>query len=387
MTHQKLIFVDLIGDGKTYQMLVNFLNTVIIGTAISLIILSFVFLIGFRKIKTNNYLMFAMTFLYGCILLIDPKNEIYTINSFLRYINHPMEYFLGALIFYNFTIALENRNRIKPQGLLLFIPGIISLLMLIPYFPLSGNGRFGIGGVDDIQSDTIRQAYKIMMSGSQVWILFCILLFILRFRLKMGTVSLNVIRHFRIILIYSSLWILPMISWIYLSFRFNPVLFKVTSITANFLFISCFFIAMRNREYIAVYQEEAVKTKYKRTKIKSLNIKNIISRIDDLMSRDNIYQDENLNLNSFSKILEVTPHQLSELLNNEMGTNFKNYLNNARIRAAKKILAEDSEIGIIQVAYKCGFGSKSSFNTLFLKSENLTPSEFRNKREKTGSRL
>ena len=61
--------------------------------------------------------------------------------------------------------------------------------------------------------------------------------------------------------------------------------------------------------------------------------------------------------------------------------NFFDFINRYRIEEATRLLTnpEDKKITILEVLYKVGFNSKSSFNTLFKKYTGITPTEFRNK--------
>ena len=53
------------------------------------------------------------------------------------------------------------------------------------------------------------------------------------------------------------------------------------------------------------------------------------------------------------------------------------YMNKLRLRKASKILVEESNIPITEVAYMCGFSSNQYFNFSFKKHFNITPGEFR----------
>jgi AraC-like DNA-binding protein len=73
----------------------------------------------------------------------------------------------------------------------------------------------------------------------------------------------------------------------------------------------------------------------------------------------------------------VTPHQLSEILNERLNMNFSSYLNGFRVREAERLLVKRGDRSIIEIAFEVGFNSKASFNNHFLKQTGLTPSEYR----------
>jgi AraC-like DNA-binding protein len=73
----------------------------------------------------------------------------------------------------------------------------------------------------------------------------------------------------------------------------------------------------------------------------------------------------------------VSPHQLSEILNERLHMNFSSYLNGFRVREAERLLGSRPDATILEIAFEVGFSSKASFNTHFLKQTGLTPSEYR----------
>lgn len=87
----------------------------------------------------------------------------------------------------------------------------------------------------------------------------------------------------------------------------------------------------------------------------------------------------NLKLQMVANELNITPHSLSQSVNENCNLNFQQLLNSYRIKEAKLKLAssENKKVTISSVAYDCGFNSISAFNTAFKKTEHQTPSQFR----------
>ena len=95
------------------------------------------------------------------------------------------------------------------------------------------------------------------------------------------------------------------------------------------------------------------------------------------MEDEKLFCDEDLTLNRMADILSLTPHQVSEFLNNVLETNFNSFINSYRIDEAKQLLMEDSERSILSVAYSVGFNSKSVFYNAFTKVTGTSPTKFR----------
>jgi len=142
--------------------------------------------------------------------------------------------------------------------------------------------------------------------------------------------------------------------------------------------IVCVFLSnMRYPDFYRLIENEIKKRRYERSLLKGLDTEVVYDRLTYLMSVENIYQDFDLSLESLAQMMSITPHQLSQFMNERLGTNFRNYINSYRIEEAKKILVTDTGKNILTICYDVGFNSKSTFNLCFKKYTNMTPSEFR----------
>lgn len=107
----------------------------------------------------------------------------------------------------------------------------------------------------------------------------------------------------------------------------------------------------------------------------------ILARVQDFMATERPYLEPDLNLADLAGRLRLPPTYVSRALNNQLGQNFYTFINEHRVEAAKRRLQEDAHRNVLEVALATGFGSKSTFNSVFKKFTGLTPSEFR----KTGT--
>jgi AraC-like DNA-binding protein len=128
--------------------------------------------------------------------------------------------------------------------------------------------------------------------------------------------------------------------------------------------------------YRLVAQEERQK-KYRKSLIQGLSQNKIIARLQELMEEEKIYRQLELKLEDVAALLFITPHQLSEFINDCMGMNFATYVNRYRIEEAKTLLIEQPEKNTLSICFEVGFGSKQSFNTLFKQHTGMTPTEYR----------
>lgn len=135
------------------------------------------------------------------------------------------------------------------------------------------------------------------------------------------------------------------------------------------------FLFFRKKED-SIFHKEPV-SKYKDKKIENDVAGNLISRINELMKTEKLFENPNLKLADVAKKMKILPHTVSQVLNDNHGKGFPQYLNEFRIEEAKKILKEDSNSTLEAIGYDCGFNSKSTFFAAFKKNTGLTPAKYR----------
>lgn len=89
------------------------------------------------------------------------------------------------------------------------------------------------------------------------------------------------------------------------------------------------------------------------------------------------YRNSELSLASLADSVGISPHHLSEVLNQHAGQNFNQFINAYRIKEVCEKLNSPSSLKVLDVAMQAGFSSKSTFNTIFKKFMGLTPTQYR----------
>lgn len=102
-------------------------------------------------------------------------------------------------------------------------------------------------------------------------------------------------------------------------------------------------------------------------------------QLDKLMLEEKLYTEQELSLPLLAGKLNLSLHELSWLLNKEIGKNFYQYINHFRVEQAKKLLQSPGHLhlSILAIGFDAGFNSKTTFNSTFKKMVGMTPREFR----------
>lgn len=102
-------------------------------------------------------------------------------------------------------------------------------------------------------------------------------------------------------------------------------------------------------------------------------------RLHELVIQEELYKDEEVSLYKIAQKMGLSDKRLSELINQDMGTNFYEYINGFRIATFKQKVqnGDAQQFTLLALAYESGFNSKASFNRIFKKQTGLTPSQFK----------
>lgn len=103
-----------------------------------------------------------------------------------------------------------------------------------------------------------------------------------------------------------------------------------------------------------------------------------LQKVRSHMEETRLYLEPRLSLPQLAEQVGMSTHQLSQLINEQSGHNFYQFVNEYRIEAFKKLALdpEYSHMTLLALALECGFNSKSTFNDVFRKVTNKTPSAF-----------
>ncbi len=106
----------------------------------------------------------------------------------------------------------------------------------------------------------------------------------------------------------------------------------------------------------------------------------LYGQLIDQMENKKVYKQQELSISELAAKLDTHPNYLSQVINDNGGKKFFDFINGYRVEEFKKLVADpkNKKFTILSLAYDCGFNSKSSFNRYFKKATGLTPSQYIN---------
>ncbi|MFL9483403.1 helix-turn-helix domain-containing protein [Chitinophagaceae bacterium LWZ2-11] len=197
---------------------------------------------------------------------------------------------------------------------------------------------------------------------------------LLRKELKTFVVNisgLNDTEKFWVILFVSNsviylVYLLSLISVIPVMYITGPVLF-------SFLL---YFIVFFNL-YGAKFEKPELSDKPEKRKIADPDAAIWIEKLERAVQDKKLYKDPNLKLSDVANSINISVHQLSQLLNDNLGRSFSTYINEYRIEEACKLIAADSRLTFEAIGYEVGYNSKSTFYSAFKKIKDTTPALYK----------
>ena len=139
------------------------------------------------------------------------------------------------------------------------------------------------------------------------------------------------------------------------------------------------YLGLRNPEVLTGDKEPQAAKKYEKSTLTPDRAEKYLQRLRHAMEPEKLYTDGDLTLQKLATKLPIPVQHLSQVVNEHLQQNILDFINAHRVEEAKRRLLdpEKKHLSILAIAEDVGFNSKSSFNAVFKKYTNLTPSEFR----------
>lgn len=131
---------------------------------------------------------------------------------------------------------------------------------------------------------------------------------------------------------------------------------------------------------VAGKTREAVAQSYAQSTLGRVDVEAKLAELARLFETERIHRDESLSLARTAELLELSTHQLSELVNTRLQMSFSRLLRGHRVRDAQRMLVEEPRASVLSVGLAVGFASQSSFYVAFKDELGVVPGQYRKQR-------
>lgn len=332
-------------------------------------------------------------------LSIDLFDAVYYLNSFFYENPHLFGLtvattFLYGPIFYLYVKILSTGRKFRKKDFLHFTPFFLTIAYLTPVL-LSGSEEkllFILKTINDPPLDFQIINYLKTIIGVVYTILVIRAINEHNKNIKdsysnMDKINLNWFKNLILGMIF--LWVIYAAGFvvnIFFDFRYELIIHLSMSI----LIYSVGYIALKQPEILIQadvksklqpesYSGNDQSEKYKKSGLADSSASELLNTLVNLMEKEKPYLDRELTLSKLAEMMDASPHNLSEVINTKLGQNFYDFVNKYRVEEFKKKLEEPefTNYSLLALAYDSGFNSKTSFNTIFKKFTQVTPSRYR----------
>ncbi|HEX9655012.1 MAG TPA: helix-turn-helix transcriptional regulator [bacterium] len=139
------------------------------------------------------------------------------------------------------------------------------------------------------------------------------------------------------------------------------------------------YVTLRQPEIFSGHVPLRNAPKYEKSALAPAHAEAHLSNLIQAMEAEKLFVNNDLKLHDLARRLDMSPHHLSQIINEKLGQNFFDFLNHYRVEEAKRWLIdpERQHYTILSISQEVGFNSKASFNNAFKKHTGMTPSQFR----------
>ncbi|TGL92749.1 AraC family transcriptional regulator [Leptospira barantonii] len=287
----------------------------------------------------------------------------------------PFIFLIGPLTYLYFqNLSGQIPNRLSPIHL---VPAVVSFFILLPFYLRDSNSKKEFITLTNPSDPYHSIILGLLVLGTVLNFIYPITLIKNVWRWRNTTKDKNKRNSFNPFLFLFIGTLFVFVLFVIAQIFYMP-LFSVASSGVSVLMCVVFLIGnSTNGIWIEKFKKESREARYTESRLKGVNVDEIVFRLNDLMRSERYYLDEDLTLGRLAEELEIHTHQLSEILNQNLGKTFREYVAGFRLDEAARILIEEPQRSVLSAAYASGFNSKSAFHKLFQERFGCTPTMFR----------
>jgi AraC-like DNA-binding protein len=377
-------------------------------------------LVSKRSNRTANRLLAATMLAFSIYLATDVYHATGFIEVFPHFFGaaHPMPFLFGPLVYLYAVTAADRTRRLTPRDALHFIPFLAVVVDGLPVYLMSGADKLAF--YHRIQTGDVPPTIAItlplkLLSGA---IYATITLLFLRRHHDLVKASYSSVERVNLRWLLwlcggaAVIWLIAVLSNVLESTGIEQVGFgdDVIALAMAVMVYGIGYMGLRQPEIFrydtAEYrvpielrvsrelqapspppetqegllpESEATSPRYERSGLSDREAQRLQDRLTAIMENERPWRDSDLTLADLADRLGTTPHKLSEVLNSQLGLTFYDFVNGYRVREVQRRIAAGHarKVTMLALALDAGFASKSTFNVVFKKHTQKTPSDYR----------
>lgn len=119
--------------------------------------------------------------------------------------------------------------------------------------------------------------------------------------------------------------------------------------------------------------------RYERSRLDPARLADMRARLDDLMRLEKPWLENDLTLGALAARAQLSTHHLSQLLNEQLGKTFFDYINELRAIEVRRCLDDPAYArrSVLEIGLAAGFNSQGALNASFRRFFGVTPGRYR----------
>lgn len=257
----------------------------------------------------------------------------------------------------------EFKNSNKKGWLIHIIPIFILMIAVHIFFPYS----------------EYRYLWKRTSTGYLGWFLFSQWLFyILISALQCKNEFSNIISKGRKAS-ESDYWVASIVTGTFLVwlafFTTNYTSYLVGAVSFTFLLYLAIFIITTKKKKGLTFLGKSLR--YENKKIIATAANQVLEEIDILFRKSPIFTKSDFKISHLAELLNISPNYLSQILNDNLDTNFPSFINAYRVKVATAMIKDSPNLTLEAIGKDCGFKSKTTFYKAFKSEIGVTPAVYK----------
>lgn len=316
----------------------------------------------------------------GAVLLTT--NYVFVFPHLSR-LHHPFVFLAGPLLFLYIKALTSGKQKLDKKELWHFTPFALCLLYLLPYYFQSGEVKLNVL-VSEYYEQSLGWWYY-LRSG----------LFILQFLVYLILITATLVSYSRssdrnsargkhILFQVRFFVISSVVLWIGAVLRYTLDQSGSTNLLVPFgasvLIYAMGYLQLSKPEIVLGSNDAPPPAKrYEKSTLLPAWSDRYLDKLLQVMENEKPFLDGDLTLQKLAERLAIPAQHLSQVINERLNQTFSDFINAYRVEEAKRRLLDPKtqHYTVLAIAEDVGFSSKSTFNAVFKKHTNTTPSEFR----------